>query len=98
MKILGADISSLFTKFVYMLSEVFVFPFRNVLETYSFAGMEIELAVILAAIVYWMATVILVRFLKIKELTINCESPEQESGSEVVGKVVGKKEGAESLM
>lgn len=92
MKLMGADVSSMFTGAVYFGTELFVFPFKNVLESYSFAAMEIEPAVILAGVVYWMATIAFTRFLELRKSSLDCDCG--ESGKERVEMEEGKAESA----
>jgi hypothetical protein len=73
MKLMGAQVEVFFTKAVYFLTELFVLPFKNVLETYVFWEIEMELPAVLAGIVYWMATVALVKFLEFKKTTTGHE-------------------------
>lgn len=83
MKLMGAQVEVFFTKTVYFLTELFVFPFKNVLETYVFWEIELELPAVLAAIVYWMATVTLVKFLELKKTATEHEECGENKDSDI---------------
>ena len=54
LKLMGAEQSSLFVKFVYGITNVFHWPLSNVAPTFVIEDIVIEPTAILAMIVYWM--------------------------------------------
>ena len=54
LKLLGANTSALFTKFIYSVSDIFVAPFVNVFHITAVAGSVFEWATLLALVIYYL--------------------------------------------
>lgn len=61
--LIGANPGNWFTAFVYQLSELFLWPFRNLITNPSFQNMTLEVTSIIAMIVYALLGWIIVRLI-----------------------------------
>lgn len=61
--LIGANPSNWFTAFVYQLSELFLWPFRNLVTNPSFQNLTLEVTSIIAMLVYALLGWIIVRMI-----------------------------------
>ena len=63
LRVIGANPGNIFTSFVYQLSDVFRWPFRNIVADPSFQNLTLEVTTIIAMLVYALLGWILVRLI-----------------------------------